>query len=370
MDKLSSLIITSICNDLLDSVDNQHGAIIDVLSLALTNRRLFEIVDRITTKRSLYWKRNEGVDTPGYTPDLTNPTNYLFENNVSFKSIMIPMSITTLVFCDEFNKVITTLQHLTSLNTLILGRGYNKQIKNGILPNSLITLVFGQCYNQVIIPGSLPSSITELVFGEKYNKPFETGTLPSSLMELTLGFKFNQVIKKGDLPSITTLQFGPEYTQMISDGALPSSLTSLIMTENFSNKSVSFGQLPNNIKSFSQANSSVLSYPNSLTELTFGYHYNKVLDISSLTSLKMLKFGRLYDQQILPGMIPTSLTSLSFSPNYHYPIVPGVIPTSVTYLKLGQRFNNTIILRNILPPGLRTLISLPWVATISWDIPQ
>ncbi|GAM27688.1 hypothetical protein SAMD00019534_108640 [Acytostelium subglobosum LB1] len=116
----------------------------------------------------------------------------------------LPASMTNLDLGNKFKHPMEVPQSLTSL---ALGPVmYDHAL---ILPTSLTSLKFTQEFNKKVTIGSLPQSLTSVLFGDKFNEPILPGSLPNSITHLTFGHSF--------------------YPVIFQDGALPASLTSLII---------------------------------------------------------------------------------------------------------------------------------------------
>jgi hypothetical protein len=92
-----------------------------------------------------------------------------------------------------------------------------------------------------------------------------------------------------------------------------------------------------------------------LKELTFGYYYNRTIDVNVLpNSLKTLTFSLSYNQTIDVNVLPNSLKALTFDYSYNKTIGINVLPNSLQTLTFGYTYNQIIGI-NILPNSLQTL---------------
>lgn len=91
----------------------------------------------------------------------------------------LPKNINTLVFGENFNKIIT--------------RHCNRDVS--FIPDNIETLVFGKYFNQQIYHQTfaIPNKVKNLIFGSKFSQQifdFQYGFLvPSSVIELTIHYK-------------------------------------------------------------------------------------------------------------------------------------------------------------------------------------
>lgn len=151
----------------------------------------------------------------------------------------------------------------------------------------------------------LPSSLTSLSFS---SLSFKLESLPPKLIHLDLGLRYCKPIPP--LPSsITRLNVGPMLDFKIND----------------------------------------ISFPSSLTHLSFGDSFNRPVD-SLPNSLTYLHLGNSFDTPI--NSLPSSLTYLDIHRGLFNQSVDS-LPSSLTHLDLSQCFNHPI---NYLPPSLTHLI--------------
>uniref|UniRef100_A0A6C0C9Y7 Uncharacterized protein n=1 Tax=viral metagenome TaxID=1070528 RepID=A0A6C0C9Y7_9ZZZZ len=165
---------------------------------------------------------NTGI--PQIKIPLTVTHLYLCPQSVLNVDLLIPTSLSHLVYCNFCNCYIqhyiasSTITHLElgdnfnwhingdipkSVTHLKLGNNFNNDIKNQI-PNSVTHLKFGEDFNQYI-DDCIPDSVAHLKFGEYFNKPIDS--IPESVTHLTLSRCFN--IYRKPLPTtIKHLQIG------------------------------------------------------------------------------------------------------------------------------------------------------------------
>eukprot|EP00438_Fugacium_kawagutii_P008089 Skav222110 [mRNA] locus=scaffold1181:188992:192195:- [translate_table: standard] len=190
-----------------------------------------------------------------------------------------------------------------------------------VLPRSLQTLTFGDQFNQSLALVDLPSSLQSLTFGKAFNKSLEHVTLPCSLKSLTFGHRFNQSLQGVTFPNnLQILTLGAGFVQNFQDVSLPEGLKSLSFGAGFNQnldlitwpsglESLSFGEL------FDQPLHRV-SWPCGLQVLVLGAAFNQSLDLVSWPkSLRHLTLGEEFDQTLenvtlpgleLPGISPTA----------------------------------------------------------------
>ena len=70
--------------------------------------------------------------------------------------------------------------------------------------------------------------------------------------------------------------------------------------------------------------------------------------------------GRLFNQPLLPGSLPSSLTHLRLTNRFNQPLEVGSVPEGVRHLSMGKYFDQPLQ-PGALPSTLRDL-------TMSWDI--
>ncbi|GAM23684.1 hypothetical protein SAMD00019534_068590, partial [Acytostelium subglobosum LB1] len=254
------------------------------------------------------------------------------------------------------------------------------------LPQSLTYLDFGDSFDRPILPGMLPSSITSLRFGKGFNQMIAPDTLPSSLNSLSLGRSFSQTITPGALPtsleSLTITQGA-----ILDSRSLPPSLITLIVLEYFYNDR--FSQhilLPHTLQTLVlpfffdfpliDGVSGMAILPQSIRKLKFGVGFNQQLPVGSLpSSLTELNLGGYNHPVTLTDCLASSsssqITSLTFGDSFNQGIMPGALPQSLTLLSLGIQFNQEIA-QGVLPESLGTLItkSKYLVKVAGWSYPK
>jgi hypothetical protein len=184
-------------------------------------------------------------------------------------------NLLTVVFHDNFNKIIYNNTLSKSVINLTFGSRYNQIINSGILPESLHTLTFGYDYNQIININVLPKLLHILTFGSIYNQILIAGVLPELLHTLTFGYQYNRTINVGVLPKmLQILTFGHMFSKNIKLEVLPTSLHTLALGRWWNNI------LPENV------------LPNSLETLTLSKYYNQVIGINVLPrSIKEIRLN-------------------------------------------------------------------------------
>ncbi|KAN0018601.1 hypothetical protein ACTFIU_008529 [Dictyostelium citrinum] len=316
-------------------------------------------------------------------------------------------SIRSIKFGEKFDQPIVcyTLPMLSvkeSLTSLVLGESFNQPIDFQQLVN-LKTLVFGNFFNQPLKPSQLPKSLTYLEFGHAYNQKIQYGVLPTSLETLKLGPSFNKMIfskqskrkrsssllfklipsfksnnnnieqieddnEENDdktLKNLKVLELGEYFNgKLKSLGKLPSSLESIRFGGIFNRKLSNMSKLTSlkNLRFGRLFNQNIDSLPPSLTSITFSFHFNSEIKESSIPpTLKKIVFGYMYNRPI--GFLKsTNVESITFGHNFDQPFIDtttneSLLPQSLTYLNLREstRFDQPFDKPNSLPPKLKTL---------------
>ncbi|GAM26690.1 hypothetical protein SAMD00019534_098650 [Acytostelium subglobosum LB1] len=272
------------------------------------------------------------------------PPNLLYLNvgstfNFSIEIDVLPPKLVKLVFGFRFNSVIARNALPSSIESIHFDSDYNQPMENIGLPKSLRKLRFGWEYNSAIPPNMLPHSLTKLKFGYQYNQPLVPGSLPPSLRRLMFGARFNQ-------PMVA--------------GTLPSSLTELIVDGNITNLGNDQGVLPPGIRCLRLAMNfnQQLTLPPKLTDLTFGYQFDRPIHIDALPpTLVNLTFGSDFNQPLVPGSLPSSLRSITFNAHYSHVLAPGTMPTSLTSITIElSHFNCYVDLFPSIPSAARVCL--------------
>ena len=60
--------------------------------------------------------------------------------------------------------------------------------------------------------------------------------------------------------------------------------------------------------------------------------------LSMLSALTQLSFGRCVNQPLVAGLLPATLTQLCFGDNFNQPLMVGVLPVTLTQLKFGHDY--------------------------------
>ncbi|AGF85008.1 repeat-containing protein [Moumouvirus goulette] len=225
------------------------------------------------------------------------------------KNIDIPINTTHLYFCDSFNKSLPKLNEVNCLTNNLkfikFGWNFNQSIK-GCIPNNVTHLIFGNRFNQDIL-GCIPESVIYLEFGTSFNKSVEN-CLPKNLKYLKFGFKFNQNIDNC-IPDVKYLEFGHYFNQRINNCSI--------------NKKYGL--------------------PSSLKYLIFKQEFNQSITRCIPHGVKILKFGKKFNQNI-KYQLPLTLKYLSIcnpqGKNYN---ILNDLPTSVKKIHLTGYFTEEFI---------------------------
>lgn len=237
-----------------------------------------------------------------------------------------------------------------SVTHLELDQYLDSPLQIGVIPDSVTTLSFGdEFHGQLLLPGVIPSSVTTLNLGE-YNRPLQQNVIPNSVTSLTFGGSFDHLIFPGVIPhSVKKLEFHDPFNQPLLSFPLPMNILNAVHSQ----CSVS---CPTHCL---LSNVTLRSIPDSVVELTCSWPADEVVPVGVIpSSVKKLSLGRpncfatsrwrkscdCTDFILLPGSIPSSVTHLDMG-CFNQPIGPGIIPSSVQYLKFGKFF-----LQQHLPP--------------------
>ncbi len=176
-----------------------------------------------------------------------------------------------------------------------LDLGHNKNFSN--LPENLTHLSLS--YYDIKTNGKLSNKITHLSLNCDLGIDFDSefiDNLPENLISLTLDNNFNQPIKK-----------------------FPKNLKKLIMLGN--------RNYPINI----------IDLPNTITELTLGYYFNKSVD-NLPTSIEKLILGNYFNQPV--NNLPCGIKELTFGTDFNQPV--NNLPCGIKELTFGYDFNQPI----------------------------
>lgn len=219
---------------------------------------------------------------------------------------MLPPSLTSLQFSDEFSRPLPSLP--ISLTKLTTGYEFNHPIN--FPPNLKILAVREKFDNQL---HALPEGLTELHIGYKgrgflgkFNHPLTS--LPNSLTVLKIYGNFNQSINGVLPPCLRHLHLGGGFKQEINYSSLPSSLICLSLLGDF-NQNID-GVLPENLQHLSLGEcftQIIKQFPPNLKHFKLLGTYPHVLP-SFPQSLKYLKLGdNSLDEYKFVGPIPEYL---------------------------------------------------------------
>jgi hypothetical protein len=182
-----------------------------------------------------------------------------------------------------------------------------------------------------------PNTLRKLKLENFYNAPLKKGTLPCGLEHLTFGTRFNQTLKKWDIPErVTYLNLGWNYNMpLLPYESIPDSVRVLKFGKVF-NQELYPGSLPFSVEI-----------------LKLGYEFNNEIrkDVLPL-NLKEIYFSTLFNQLLEPGVLPLGLTFIKFGSYFNQPILPGVIPNTVKKVIFGENFNQPLLINSI-PEGVQ-----------------
>ena len=125
------------------------------------------------------------------------------------------------------------------------------------------------------------------------------------------------------LPShIKQLSFKTEFNQKLEKYMIPDGLESLYFGMDFKNEDTAI--LP-------------MVFPDSITDLYLGRSYTCPINVGVLPKkLKILTFGKYWDNEILPNVLPNSLEELYFGKLFYGPLDPSVLPDNLKYLRVTR----------------------------------
>lgn len=284
-----------------------------------------------------------------------NLESFIFDSNIKIPvDFEFPPSIVYLYFKDIFDEPISNaIKNCTMLKTLIFPYSFSQDI-NDILPKLTHLKI-------LMIPGA------EYIFTEF---PLSLRTLECKSVSQLYHTKNNCIEK-------LKIQIPNEKLY------LSNSVTCLEFTDDYSNKPLEFDDKCNvqKLKLNFSYNESINNLPKNLTNLEFGFFFNKPftpLNMNSLTHLTFrwnfnhfienyppnliyLEFGEYFNQKI-PNL-PPKLTYLRFGSHYNHSLekiynlqnlrtlIFGqdfnkllILPTSLEYLKLGNKFRQPLYL--------------------------
>ncbi|KAN0003766.1 hypothetical protein ACTFIZ_009924 [Dictyostelium cf. discoideum] len=165
---------------------------------------------------------------------------------------------------------------------------FGSPIPNKIIPNSVELLIINQ--NLLISKGDLPDSIHTLTLGKRFRESITNDIIPKNLIKLKLGnntiidknfilpknLKFLSIERKSQLSLLDQITSSIEFlgiNECDVTTKIPTTIKSLGLTSQFHNK---LPEIPQNIE-----------------YLHIGNKFNKEIDFSNLSHLKVLKIGKL-----------------------------------------------------------------------------
>lgn len=165
---------------------------------------------------------------------------------------------------------------------------------------------------------------------------------------LKLADSYNHLIGVDILPNfqtLTSLTFGYHFNNPIAIGVLPDSLISLTFGSLF-DQPLDINVLPKSIQHlvFGDLFNNVFVSPESIVSLEFGFRFNLPITDSMLSvSLRSLKFGYQFNQVVVLSKC-TSLTSLEFGKCFNQSIQHCRLSASLQSITFGHYFNQSISL--------------------------
>ncbi|GAM25358.1 hypothetical protein SAMD00019534_085330 [Acytostelium subglobosum LB1] len=136
--------------------------------------------------------------------------------------------------------------------------------------------------------------------------------------------------------SVTSLTLGPKYNKLINSDTLPPTLTTLIF-DPFYPRDIILTNLPKSLKT--------LILPHTQAPVL-----NKDCLPPGLTTLNL---GDEFECELMPGFLPQTLTSLNLGSEFDHDLHPRSLPPSLMELKIGPNFEG--VLEGMLPSTLTSL---------------
>lgn len=164
----------------------------------------------------ILWRVNPSQGIGALGPNLTK----LVIGHEFNQPILLPASLTCLMFSDSFNQPLEPGVFPENLTRLGFGTDFNQPIKRGVLPKNLKSLVFGNNFNppdQVSFEGLY--CLMSIVFGDMFNRPLNQ--FPKTLNSLTFGLEYNIPFDIKALPRLFKLivsgRFYRDNTMILRD---------------------------------------------------------------------------------------------------------------------------------------------------------
>ena len=229
----------------------------------------------------------------------------------------LPKSLTKLILGYSIDQPLNFLKDNIHLTHLELGTCFNQEISHLKMNTNLTTLILGNEFNKRL--DHLPSNLSKLILGDRFNQCIDN--LPPSLLHLTLGNDFSLEVKKWP-PNLSYLKIGSSFNRFFDNPPRIRTLKHLILGLYFPiNFTYSYGE-----------------YFPDLTNLTFSYHFNQLInDLQGIHALSC---------KIDSGGQPESGLALTGSPSSN-------LPPKLTHLTLRNKFNKEL---PVLPSTLQSLI--------------
>jgi hypothetical protein len=231
-------------------------------------------------------------------------------------------------------------------NSLDMGGEFNCPLPPGSIPDGVQRLKMGPRFDQPLQVGSIPSSVWWLEVGEAFNQPLGDALAHTSITHLLFGYGFQQSLQPGQLPSTLTHLHLERYNQPLPAGVLPPSLQQLDMGRDF-NHPLPPGCIPSSVTHLKLSNSfnqplQPGSIPEGVVQLVWNGFGQTLMPGLLPSSLRTLRFNKVYERELGPGCFPPHLEALALPVRYRAALVPGVIPPSCTVLVLDEHHSGRI----------------------------
>ncbi|KYR01324.1 hypothetical protein DLAC_02045 [Tieghemostelium lacteum] len=251
-----------------------------------------------------------------------------------------------------------------SLKKLVIPN-FDEMFENGLFPDSIEELKLWQ-FNQTLELNSLPKNLKTLELNN-FNSEISLGSLPEGLESLVLDNAFNQKISKGNLPStLKYLKFGSCLEKkMIELESLPLSLETLELRSDAPIRNGEILHCCNLKKLYVDRLPKMVLHeilPKSLKELYLDYCNYEILECNMLEGIEKLelRFGIFQIDQrnrswlfdIDPTCFPKSLQYLDLGSNTIANFIKQkTFPNSLRTLKFGQKYSQELP-KHLFPPSL------------------
>eukprot|EP00438_Fugacium_kawagutii_P005028 Skav210057 [mRNA] locus=scaffold1016:384371:394080:+ [translate_table: standard] len=262
------------------------------------------------------------------------------EFNQSLNGVDLPQTLRSLVFGDRFNQDLSAVDLPKSLEHLAFGYRFNHSLSSLQLPQKLRTLIFNHDFDQSLADVHLPESLQTLVFGAKFNQSLDDVKLPRSLQSLRFGDRFNRSMDAVKFPgNLHELIFGRYFNQCLDGLTFPARLRHLAKFP----EDLEVLDLGHNFIDEPKIESVPVNWPRGLRSLTVGMEFNHSLQHLNLpASLESLTLGDLFNQKLEHGNLPAGLRSLIFGYSFNQVLKTVDLPNSLRVLTFGAEFNQSL----------------------------